>query len=139
MPAKTGRARGQTSKPIVRAARKNGKRGGRPPAQVPAKLLAELGPPPTDVLEKDAWWARLLEILQWGDLTGEPWAQKLERACRAAAQAGRLRDGEIKARLAKLMEDEDRDNHEDFAPREVAREKDSIAQANDGGLRRDPP
>lgn len=136
--------RSGVAKPKKAKRKKNGHGGlrdgaGRPPAKLPKQLLARLGPMPDDVLKQDAWWAKLIAILQWGDLTGEPWAQKLERACRASAQAARLREGEIKARYVELVEAEQRETNEEIAPHEVAREKDPIAAANRTALRIDPP
>jgi hypothetical protein len=90
-----------------------GQLGGRPPAKLPADLLKELGAPPVDVLEKDAWWSRLIEILTWGDLEGEAWGTKLERAVKASGAAAKLREGELKALVAKLLEREEAETNND--------------------------
>jgi hypothetical protein len=114
-----------------------GQLGGRPPAKLPADLLKELGAPPVDVLEKDAWWSRLIEILTWGDLEGEAWGTKLERAVKASGAAAKLREGELKALVAKLLEREEAETNNDASPKLVER-KDPSATSKRGAVRRDP-
>jgi len=133
-----GRKHGQTSPAIAAAARRVGQLGGRPPAKLPKDLLAELGEPPEDLLKKDAWFSRAIEVVTWGVLKGEPWKAMLETLIRAAAQATKTNERAVKARLAELMEKEDREINQDHAPRTVSRDKDPIAKANRGALRRDP-
>ena len=136
--ARSGRPAGHTTPAIARAARKNGENGGRPTAKLPAELLAELGAPPDDVLKKDAWWSRLIEVLMLGVAKGEPWKSMLEVAIRAASIATKSYEREVKARVAELLEREERETAADVSPPMVERGKDPIASSQRGAIRRDP-
>lgn len=133
-----GRKPGQTSPAIAKAAREAGKLGGRPPARLPKEMLEALGPPPEDITKKDAWFSRAIEVVTFGVLKGEPWKSLLETTIRAAAQATKTNEREIKARLVELLEREERETKEDYAPRSTPRDEDPIGKANRGALRRDP-
>lgn len=133
-----GRKVGQTSSAIATAAREAGEQGGRPPAKLPAELLASIGAPPDDVLKKNAWWSQLIEVLMLGVAKGEPWKSMLELATRACAAATKQYEGEIKALVAELMEREANETMAEASPPMVERGKDPIAAAKRGARRLDP-
>lgn len=94
---------------------------GRKQEKLPDQLLAELGNPPEDALQKTAWWNRLLEVLQYGVLMGKPWVTMLRDARANALVASKLVPEEIKARAAQILEAEDRESREDASPRPTPR------------------
>lgn len=136
----TAKAKRRASSP----AKRNGHGGKRPGAgrkqeKMPDDLLKELGEPPEDPLDKRQWWNRLLEVLQYGVLKGKPWVTMLRDARANAIAAAKLVPEEIKARAAKILEDDDRDIESDASPQVTKRKEDRIASANARALRRDSP
>lgn len=126
-----------------RPAKKKGHGGARPGAgrkqeKLPDELLAELGNPPVDVLQKTEWWNRLLEVLQYGVLKGKPWTTMLRDARANALVASKLVPEEIKARAAAILDREDREVEADASPPLRKLKEDGHASADAESLRRDP-
>lgn len=122
------------------AAKSNPRRTGRPRGRLPEDVLSELGrPPDDDPIAAQLWWSKLLAEVAWLLASGRIPATLAMSLRAIASSAAKALPEEIKARAARILEDEDRELQEDVSPRAVRREDDPIARASKTpALRRDP-
>lgn len=124
-------------------AKKNGHGGkrdgaGRKQERLPKDLIEEIGPPPTNPLDKNEWYERVQAVLLWGFLRGKPWVTMLREARASSLVAAKLMQDLIESRVAKIQEREDREAQADASPRVTKVKEDRIAAVQARAFRRDP-
>lgn len=120
------------------AARRNGKLGGRPPAELPEHLAELLADPPIgDPLKRNGWAADVLLALSQARIEGSPGVDTLARELRANFSVmAKMADHDLLYRAQLALKDEADDRGADDGPEEE--ELDGDAAGTPRALRSDP-
>lgn len=92
----------------VASSRENGRKGGRPRAQLPPEVVERLGPPPMDPLELASWWARVHAETTWALATGGVDRELAAHLRSAAGTASRLTAPDVVGAVGRLLRDGDK-------------------------------
>jgi hypothetical protein len=120
------------------AARRNGKRGGRPAGTLPERLMAMIGDAPmNNPLRASGWASNVLLLLTQARIEGHPDIDTLAREVRANfAVMSKLTPHDILYQATKALKEEEQGRNAEDGPEEE--ELDGVDGAP-GALRSDPP